>query len=138
LATSDELTPEKNITVSAEIHMYFPKMTEQEKANKPRTIFKEDQYDFKDIKENQTVTTNFSFTNKGWEELKIYKVVTTCSCLRAKIGNDIFKPGEGETVVVSLDPKVEKPKTTNFVIIYTNDPINPEYKLKITSRVIEN
>ena len=77
--------------------------------------------------EDETVSTLFTFTNKGTKTVKITGVESKCSCLSATVDSATYAAGAkglgtAEFKVGSFTGKHEK-----FVVINTDDPAQPEF-----------
>jgi len=138
LITSDEKVPEKKVSLLADVHPYVPKMTDEEKAKAARIFFPDNRHDFGDVKQGDVVTTNFSFTNKGKKELNILKVKTSCGCTVSEPEKSKLKPGESSNIKVSFNSAGKNGKEEKQITVYSNDPVNPEYTLKINAAVSLN
>lgn len=136
LITDDANTPEKPIDVIADIHQFVPKLTDAEKAKAAKILFATNTHDFGSIKQGERVSTQFKFTNKGKQELVIYKVKTTCGCTASDPEKSKLKPGESSHINVSFDSAGKHGKDEKSITVYTNDPENPEVTLKISANII--
>ncbi|MCX6350658.1 MAG: DUF1573 domain-containing protein [Bacteroidetes bacterium] len=114
----------------------LPPMTEKEKAKAPKIEFTEKVHDFGDVKEGETVHTAFKFTNKGKNELEVYKVKTTCGCTVAELIKRKFKHGESDEIKIDFNSSGKHGHDSKSITIYTNDPDNSELELKIMSNVV--
>jgi hypothetical protein len=138
LITSDEKMPEKKVSLLADVHQYMPKMTDEEKAKAAKILFPENRHDFGDVKQGDVVTTQFPFTNKGKKDLYIYKVKTTCGCTVSEPEKSKLKPGESSNIKVTFNSSGKNGKEEKQITVYSNDPVNAEYTLKIVSNVSLN
>jgi hypothetical protein len=138
IMTNDSILPEKKFSVCADIHQSFPNYTEGERLTMPIIYFADTLHDFGEIKPGDIVSTDFKFKNIGKKNLVITNIGTSCGCTGTKIENTILKPGESSFVKIEFDSTGKKGKQDKFVTVYSNDPLHPEYTLKITSHVAEN
>lgn len=133
--TTDEKAPEKKVSVLADIHQFVPKLTDDEKAKAARIFFPENTHDFGAVKTGDIVNTDFAFTNKGKKELVIFKAKASCGCTVPQPEKMSLKPGESSVVHVSFNSSGKNGREEKTITIYSNDPINPEYNLKIVANI---
>jgi hypothetical protein len=138
LVTSDEKMPEKKISILADIHQYVPKMTDEEKLKAARIFFPDNSHDFGAVKQGDIVTTEFAFTNKGKKDLIIYKVKTSCGCTVSEPEKSKLRPGETSNIKVSFNSSGKNGKEEKQITVYSNDPVNTEYTLKIFANISLN
>ena len=73
--------------------------------NGPHLFLSVKEYDFGAIKQSgPIVRRSFEVINDGTEDVKIDKVVTSCSCTDVKINKELIKVGEAAILTVSFDP----------------------------------
>jgi hypothetical protein len=136
LLTDDDKDPDKTISVIAEIKQYIAPMTDAEKAKAPKIFFPETLHDFGTIKEGESVTTEFAFTNKGKSDLIIYKVKTSCGCTASQPEKTKLKAGETSNIKVTFNSTGKEGKEEKHITVYTNDPTKSESDLVIKSNVV--
>lgn len=102
--------------------------------------FDTDTYDFGQIEKlGGTVTTDFTFTNTGTEDLVLGDITTSCSCTSATVSATTIAPNEKGIVTVVFDPNFhEEPqgKFTRTVFIPTNDANMPEAEVSVSVEII--
>ncbi|RYD80016.1 MAG: DUF1573 domain-containing protein [Sphingobacteriales bacterium] len=135
LVTDDSKDSMKAVDVIADIHQFVPKLTDAEKEKAAKIVFVTNTHDFGTIKQGESVKTQFEFTNKGKQELVIYKVKTTCGCTASQPQKSKLKPGETSNILVSFDSAGKHGKEEKSITVYTNDPSNPEVTLKISANI---
>ncbi len=136
LITDDANTPEKPVDVIADVHQFVPKLTDAEKAKAAKIVFATTEHDFGAIKQGDRVSTEFKFTNKGKQDLEIFKVKTTCGCTASEPQKSKLKPGESTNLKVSFDSAGKHGKDEKSVTVYSNDPSTPEVTLKISANIL--
>jgi len=136
LITDDPIEPEKTISIIADVHQYFAPVSDAQKAKLPHILFDKMQNDFGDIKQGETVNTEFKFTNTGKQELVILKTKTSCGCTVSQPEKSKLKPGESSTIKVTFYSAGKSGKEQKDIHVYTNDPTNAEPTLKIMANVI--
>jgi hypothetical protein len=100
--------------------------------------FSETTYHFGDVPQNATVTHNFEIKNTGDEVLKINKVRASCGCTAAKPDKSALEPGETTMLKVDFHTSQRRGEQRKYVYVFSNDPENPQYRLKFTANVLVN
>ncbi len=102
--------------------------------------FESETYDFGQIKKlGGTVTTDFTFTNTGTEDLVLGDITTSCSCTSATLSSTTIAPNEQGTVTVIFDPNFHEEPEGEFkrtVFIPTNDANMPEAEVSVSVEII--
>ena len=104
----------------------------------PKLVLQQSSFDFGDIKQGETVSHTFVLSNSGGDLLKITDVKASCGCTAAAPEKNELAPGESTNLVVKFNSTGRQGKQTKTVRIYSNDPLNPEMLLTITSNVVLN
>lgn len=110
----------------------FSNISDSERMNGPRPMFKESTYTFGKIKKGTKVRAEFTFKNEGKQTLKIYKAdsdATKWSC------EDIPDVAAGKTTSFAVDLDTsDMPLGEALVIVTltTNSPLRPIVNLFIT------
>lgn len=136
LYTDDELIPEKEIDIFATIKVNLGKMSPVEKANAAKIKFDTTEHDFGKLKQGETGTCEFKFTNTGKSTLVIYTLKTSCGCTATTLGNDKLAPGDSSIINVSYLTKFKNGRDQTSVTVYTNDPDNETVILTIKANVV--
>ncbi|MBD3334890.1 MAG: DUF1573 domain-containing protein [Candidatus Eisenbacteria bacterium] len=79
--------------------------------------------------------TVFTFRNSGNQDLRILDVKTSCGCTAALASESIIPPGGRGTIEVHFDSKRFKGTVAKTVKVMTNDPGEPESKLRVLATV---
>ncbi|MCE1165036.1 MAG: DUF1573 domain-containing protein [Bacteroidetes bacterium] len=113
------------------------KLTASLKA--PKIVFKEDSHDFGNVPRGPELQYNFKFTNKGNSNLNIERVQTSCGCTGATVGEktDYAKNESGE-IKVNFSTQGREGHQEKTIIVYSNDPQNPQKVLTIKCDVDPN
>ncbi|NLJ06979.1 MAG: DUF1573 domain-containing protein [Sphingobacteriales bacterium] len=135
LVTDDAAYPEKEFIVVANVVNNYIQMTEEQLANAPKIEFDKKVHDFGTVKQGQILTTEFTFSNKGKDQLVIYDTKTNCGCTASTLNKMRFDPGESSIIKVTLDTKGKSGYIQQSVTVKTNDPNNPEVVLLLNARV---
>ena len=125
----------KSFTVYASVEEYFPPMTAEELAEAPRLKFESTEYDFGSVKQGETVTAEFRFTNNGKTPLNIRKTAVSCGCTVAELETETFEPGESSVLKVNFNSSGRRGNQQKSVTIFSNDPSNPTQRVVIKARV---
>jgi uncharacterized cupredoxin-like copper-binding protein len=102
----------------------------------PRISIQQIEHNFGDIQAGKVVTHNFILTNTGDDNLVIKNVHATCGCTVAKPQKETLAPGESTKLKVDFNSTGRRGPQEKTVYVKTNDPKNPELKLKISANVI--
>ena len=113
------------------------KLTASLKA--PKIVFKEDSHDFGKVPRGPELQYNFTFTNKGNSTLTIERVQTSCGCTGATVGEqkDYNKNESGE-IKVNFSTQGRDGHQEKTIIIYSNDPENPQKAITISCDIDPN
>ena len=101
----------------------------------PQLKFEKDNHDFGAIEKGDKKTTAFEFQNTGKGVLIIEDVKTSCGCTTATPEKREYQPGEKGSIPVTFDSSRFSNKITKTITVFSNDPENPKYYLKIVGVV---
>mgnify|MGYP003292239594 CR=1 FL=1 len=110
----------------------FDKLSEEEKSNGPRPMFKESTFEAGLIKKGDVVRATYTFENAGKKPFGVYRVnIDTEPWAHSRIPPT--QPGEWTTFTVDIDT-ADMPKGELLVMITltTNSPLRPIINLFIT------
>ena len=128
----------KSHSILATDNKIIENIIQGEKEEKPKIIFEEQIYNFGKIYIGESINHGFKFKNLGDGELIVNNVKSTCGCTAALVSkNKLAKDEEGQ-VEVKFNAGHYVGKVTKSVVVNSNDPENPKYKLTITGEVIED
>ena len=91
------------------------------------------QHDFGSIPASETVSHEFTVSNKGGAPLNISRVQTSCGCTAAVIGHQFLKPGESTVLKVTFDPRGRTGTQSRTIWIHSNDPKNSQKQIVISA-----
>lgn len=98
----------------------------------PKIVFKEDVHDFGKVPRGPELQYNFKFTNKGNAKLIIERVQTSCGCTGATVGEKTeYNKNESGEIKVNFTTQGREGHQEKTVIIYSNDPENPQKVLTV-------
>jgi hypothetical protein len=123
------------ISVSAEIKEDFSKLTEQQKLNAPKATFKSKMFSFGDIKQGESKSYTYEFSNTGKSDLVIRKIKESCGCTVTKLKSKVIKPGEKSQIDVTFNSKGKSGKQMKTITVITNDPKNSKIVLRVKGNV---
>jgi hypothetical protein len=103
----------------------------------PQITSPEIQFDFGDIAEGVVVTHEFEVFNSGDEDLVISKVKASCGCTAAQPEKDVLKSGESTKIKVQFNSSRRSGKQRKSVYVFSNDKVNPQYKLAFTANILK-
>ncbi|MCB1071068.1 MAG: DUF1573 domain-containing protein [Verrucomicrobia bacterium] len=101
----------------------------------PRIASDEPVFDFGMADNAQPVEHTFVVRNDGDTTLVIERVRPTCGCTVANISNKELKPGDTSEISTRLNLPGRTGKQNKTLIVYSNDPQNPEYRLTLTGEM---
>lgn len=102
----------------------------------PEFTFEEDFHDFGNIKEGETATHEFKFTNTGKAPLVITSARGSCGCTVPEYPKTPVAPGESGSIKVSFDSNGRSGRQDKNVTLTANTVPNQKI-LKITSIVVK-
>ncbi|WP_026999940.1 DUF1573 domain-containing protein [Eisenibacter elegans] len=124
----------QGVYIVADIQEYFPPMTDEEMAKAPHIELAKTDHDFGTLKDGESATTQFVFTNTGQSPLYIRRAKASCGCTATQPDKDVLQPGESSFIQVTYSASGTglQQKTVN---IYSNDPKNPNQEIVIRANV---
>lgn len=126
------------ITISAKIEEDFSKLTEKERANAPKIVFDNRNFDFGETKSKDKIEHNFKFKNEGKNDLVIHKIRATCGCTTIAPEKTVIKPGESSSFKAIFSPGSRKGTQRKSIYVISNDPQNSNVRLMISGKISEN
>ncbi|MFK7777791.1 MAG: DUF1573 domain-containing protein [Gimesia sp.] len=97
----------------------------------PKAVADEPFYEFGAMAVGQSLSHKFILKNEGEAPLELKKGDTTCKCTLSEMNGNSVAPGESIEIELTWTPKTAQAKFGQTATIYTNDPKNPELKLRI-------
>ncbi len=122
-------------TVSATIEDDFSTLTEAQRKNAPKIVFENPVFNFGTLKQGQSATNVFKFSNQGKSDLIIRKTESSCGCAVASPSKQVIKPGESAEISVTFNSAGKTNRQNKTITIINNDPENSQYTLKVTGDV---
>ncbi len=135
LLINNEYKPGQQIVVSADIVEDFDKLTYAQKAKAPKIEVTENVFDFKQIKQGESVNHTFKIKNTGKSDLIIRKTKASCGCTAIAPQSKVIKPGKTTDLKVVFNSRGKRGRQNKSVTIITNDPLTPSIYLRITGNV---
>ena len=135
IKTSEATNNVKDFRVVASLEEYFPPMTAAQLATAPKLKFDNPVYDFGKIKQGESVTTDFVFTNTGQGELNIRQTRASCGCTVSKPEKSTLQPGESSIIKVTFNSAGRRGIQQKSISVFSNDPSNPTQRITIKARV---
>lgn len=111
----------------------FSNLTKAQLAKAPKMTFdRKFPIDFGKKTAGAKVKQTIKITNDGKTDLEIKKLIPSCSCITFTIEKQTLKPGESVVLTIQIDTVNQTiAKHTKYLTIYTNDPSQPEFNLKM-------
>ncbi len=135
LKTTESTNNVKDFRVVASLEEYFPPLTAEQLANAPKLKFDNPVYDFGSIKQGESVTTDFIFTNTGKSELNIRQTRASCGCTVSEPEKSTLGPGESSIIKVTFNSAGRRGIQQKSISVFSNDPANPTQRITIKARV---
>ena len=89
-------------------------------AKGPKIVFEKKELVFRDIKEGQPLTADFTFSNQGDQNLLIEKVSPSCGCTVAEF-DKIIPPGSKGVIHLKLDTQGINGSFRKSAVVVSND-----------------
>jgi hypothetical protein len=135
LKTTESTNNVKDFRVVASLEEYFPPLTAEQLASAPKLKFDDPVYDFGSIKQGESVTTDFVFTNTGKSELNIRQTRASCGCTVSEPEKSTLAPGESSIIKVTFNSAGRRGIQQKSISVFSNDPANPTQRITIKARV---
>jgi hypothetical protein len=135
IKTSETTNNVKDFRVVASLEEFFPPMTEAQLAQAPKLTFEDPVYDFGNIKQGESVSTDFVFTNAGKSVLNIRQTRASCGCTVSKPEKSTLQPGESSVIKVTFNSAGRRGIQQKSISVFSNDPANPTQRITIKARV---
>lgn len=135
ITTNEATNNVKDFRVVASIEEYFPPMTAEQLAQAPKLTFENPVYDFGNINQGETVSTDFVFTNNGKSELNIRQTRASCGCTVSEPEKSTLQPGESSVIKVTFNSAGRRGIQQKSISVFSNDPANPTQRITIKARV---
>ena len=103
-------------------------------SSSPKIVFAQTEHDFGKVAAGAEQSCTFDFINDGGQDLVIERIYASCGCTTTTAGNMIVKPGQPSEISVKFEAG-SAGKVKKQVIVYTNDPENPQVNLSITAEI---
>jgi hypothetical protein len=103
----------------------------------PKVVVQRAEHDFGNIKEGIKVKHSYVISNNGGDLLKITKVRASCGCTAAHPEKSELAPGESTVIKIEFNSAGREGKQEKYIYVNTNDPKNPELKLKMTCNIVK-
>jgi hypothetical protein len=93
-------------------------------------------FDFHNVDEGGDIVHLFHIVNKGKSKLLITNVSTSCGCTAAVEDKKEIAPGGKGTIKATYHTKGRPGHATKIITVACNDPVNPNYQLKLDMTVV--
>jgi len=125
------------LLVSANLEENFAGITPEEKANAPKVSFEQNTFDFGKIKQSESVSFEYKFTNTGKSNLMIRKISPACGCTAVITSSDVIPAGGTGTLKTTFNGAGKLGLQNKTITVITNDPLNPKIILWVKGEVSE-
>lgn len=108
-----------------------------ERKPQPRLFTAERSRDLGVVHEGDVIDVTWTLENKGDADLMIAKTQVSCGCtvIDPALAGRTVKPGESVELKVKFNSTARRGEDTRPVIISSNDPLEPDYKLEFRAKV---
>lgn len=104
--------------------------------NAPRIYCAHPNYDFHNVEEGGDIVHEFHIVNRGKSTLLITNVSTSCGCTAAVEDRKQIPPGGRGIIKATYHTKGRPGHATKVITVACNDPVNPNYQMKLDMTVI--
>lgn len=101
----------------------------------PTLKFKEERWDFGNVKQGKVLTHVFRFENAGTAPLIISNVRTSCGCAAALISKREIAPGKTGEIKITFNTKGYAGNQTKLIYVDSNDPRQPKTQLAVKAAI---
>lgn len=101
----------------------------------PRIAVEPATFDFGKVRQERTLTKQFSIRNFGSADLAVENVSTTCGCTAALMDDKVVKPGGSATLRVTFETRNYSGQVVRSVLVKSNDPQRQTVELKLEATV---
>jgi hypothetical protein len=124
--------------ISEDTNITKVKDTKSSVKYQPDIFFEEPIYNFGKVYKNEEVEHVFVFQNRGTKQLNIEKIKASCGCIVLETTTRNVSPGMTGIIVTILKSGPDTGTITESISVYSNDPDNPVYALKLSGEIIED
>lgn len=124
--------------ISEDTNITKVKDTKSSVKYQPDIFFEEPIYNFGKVYKNEDVEHVFVFQNRGTKQLNIEKIKASCGCIVLETTTRNVSPGMTGIIVTILRSGPDTGTITESISVYSNDPDNPVYALKLSGEIIED
>ncbi|MGB0432181.1 MAG: DUF1573 domain-containing protein, partial [Bacteroidia bacterium] len=133
--TDDDVAPEHTMYVVADIEQNIEVLTPKELEVAPKIASKDIMVDLGDVEEGDEVRGVFTLTNEGENVLRIIRLKPECGCTTTSITSDQIEKGKKAKVDLIFDATGYDGLVIKKIDVFSNDPLNPKYTLKMKAFV---
>jgi hypothetical protein len=101
----------------------------------PKVSFPGAPWDFGQVLQEQSVSHQFEVKNTGQDTLFISRVKPACGCTSAPLTRDVVGPNESIWLDVTFNTKKFSGNVTKSVVVFCNDPENPQATFQFSADV---
>ncbi len=129
LTSNDPNTPEVRLSLTGIV--VKPLKGGEKVIEGPKLSLSQNRFNFGEVKEGKTVSTEIAFSNVGNKTLVIKDVETSCGCTAAILSSKILKPHGKGKIRIDLDTSNHLGKIVRTITIFSNDVVNPKQVITI-------
>jgi len=125
------------LIVSANLEEDFSKVTEAEIAKAPKISFASNTFDFGSIKQGESASYEYTFTNTGKSDLLIRKVTAACGCTAVITSANVIPAGSTGTIKTTFNSAGKTGTQNKTITVITNDPDSPKVILWVKGEITQ-
>ncbi len=125
------------LIVSADLQEDFTNISAADKAKAAKINFAQSTFDFGKIKQGESVSFEYTFTNTGKSDLLIRKVTAACGCTAVITSANMIPAGKTGTIKTTFNSAGKVGQQNKTITVITNDPENPKVILWVKGEVTE-
>lgn len=107
-------------------------------ADAPKIYCADPNFDFYNVDEGGDIVHLFHIANQGKATLTITNVSTSCGCTAAVEDKKEIPPGGIGVITATYHTKGRPGHATKIITVTSNDPVNPNYQIKLDMTVIRD
>ena len=108
-----------------------------EESGTPKVVLEHMEFDFGRLDPNTKEFHEFEIENEGDGNLRLKKAGHSCDCIKAQLNRTVVPPGESAVARIMWDTRFATDAYRHHILIRTNDPEKPEFRLRIKGMVAQ-
>ena len=128
--------PFAGLTATAQLPP-MPGDTAEETGKRPRLFVAQPFRNIGEMVEGEKRMVTWILENKGSADLVLEKTKSSCGCAVVKLNDEdrVIPPGKSLELKTEFDSNMRRGTQAKNVVVYTNDPSEPQFKLEFKAEV---